>query len=65
MANNNPDRNTLTEKQWGGVVMAAAAGTAVAGPIGAAGVAIGTAAACYAANALGWSEQGQSSSEQG
>ncbi len=65
MANNNPDRYPLTPKQWTGVVMAAAAGTAAAGPIGAAGAAIGTAAGCYAANALGWSDQGPSSSEQG
>lgn len=50
----------LSQKQWGAVATAGIAGTAVAGPIGAAGAAIGMAAGCAAANFFGYDENGQS-----
>lgn len=51
----------LSQKQWAAVATAGVAGTVAAGPIGAAGAAIGMAAGCAAANFFGWEDSSQSS----
>ena len=52
----------LFEKQWAAVASAGVAGTVAAGPIGAAGAAIGMAAGCATANFFGHGDDSQSSS---
>ncbi len=56
-----PASHQLSQKQWAAVGSAVVAGTVAAGPIGAAGAAIGMAAGCAAANYLGYDETSQSS----
>ena len=51
----------LSQTQWAAVATAGVAGTVAAGPIGAAGAAIGMAAGCAAANLLGWEDSSQAS----
>ena len=57
-----PSSYQLSQKQQYAVVTAGTAGLIAAGPIGAAGAAIGMAAGCAAANFLGWEDSSQSSS---
>lgn len=51
----------LSQQQWSAVATAGIAGTAAAGPIGAACAVIGMAAGCVASNFFGYDESGQSS----
>jgi hypothetical protein len=60
MSKNNGN-GRLTKKEWAGVATVAAAGATVAGPLGAAGAAIGVTAGIYAAKSLGWGEDEASS----
>ena len=51
-----PACNRLTKKQWTAVTAVSGAAAIAAGPIAAAGAAIGMLGGCYVSNRMGWSD---------